>query len=183
MRLFIAIKIEGISTIHSLLEDIRLLGTDVKLVEPENVHVTLAFLGEVEDSKLNDIKRAMDSVSFSKFSITLRGIGAFPSLSRPRVVWVGIEKGFSQMKEIREKLVQNLKKVGVRPENDNEFLPHVTLGRVKGPRNLSKLSEFITRNADIMVGEMEVREITLFKSTLTPRGPIYEQLHSIGSSS
>ncbi|MBW9140446.1 MAG: RNA 2',3'-cyclic phosphodiesterase [Candidatus Aramenus sp.] len=182
MRLFIAIKIEGIPTILSLLEDLRLIGADVKLVEPENVHVTLAFLGEVEDSRVEAIRSAMDGVKFNKFNVTLRGMGAFPSLSRPRVVWVGIEKGFNQMKEIRDQLVQNLKKVGVRPENDNEFLPHVTLGRVKGPRNLPKLSEFITKNADIIVGEMEVREITLFKSTLTPRGPIYEQLHSARSS-
>ncbi len=179
MRLFIAVEIKQIPTILSLIENIKQTGADIKLVEPENIHLTLAFLGEIEDSKLAKIEDSMNSVKFPKFDIVLRGIGAFPSISRPRVVWVGIEKGFNYMKDIRTQLVNNLKSKGIRPEDDKEFVPHITIGRVKGPRNLFKLSNFIIKNTNDLYGEIEVNEIKLFKSTLTPKGPIYEVLYTI----
>ncbi|AWR95085.1 RNA 2',3'-cyclic phosphodiesterase [Acidianus brierleyi] len=179
MRLFIAVEIKQIPTILSLINSIKQTNADVKLVDPENIHLTLAFLGEVEDLKLSRIEDSMNSVKFSKFNIVLRGTGAFPSISRPRVVWIGIEKGFNNMKDIRAQLVSNLKLNGIKPEDDKEFVPHITIGRVKGPRNLSELSSFIIKNANELYGEMEVNEIKLFKSTLTPKGPIYEVLYAI----
>ncbi len=181
MRLFIAIEIKQIPNILSLINDIKQINADVKLVEPENIHLTLAFLGEIEDSKLSKIEDSMNLVKFSKFNIVLRGTGAFPSISRPRVVWIGIEKGFNYMKDIRTQLVNNLKANGIRPEDEKEFVPHITIGRVKGPRNLSELSNVIIKNANELYGEMEVNEIKLFKSTLTPRGPIYDVIYTIRS--
>jgi len=182
MRLFIAVEIKQIPTILSFINNVKQINADIKLVEPENIHLTLAFLGEIEDSKLSTIEDSMNLVKFSKFNIVLRGTGAFPSISRPRVIWIGIEKGFNYIKNIRAQLVDNLKINGIKPENDKEFVPHITVGRVKGPRNLSELSNFIIKNANELYGEMEVNEIKLFKSILTPKGPIYDVLYAIRSS-
>lgn len=177
MRLFVGVPVKFEEWLKSIYSRVQLLNADIKLVEPENVHITLAFLGEVRDDKVGLVKECVNGLKFNGFKITFRGLGAFPSLSRPRVVWVGITDGFNELKTLRTSLVKCLGSRGVRPE-DGQFQPHLTIGRVKGPRGVLELMKLIEEMLDTTFGEQEVREVTLFRSTLTPKGPIYEELAS-----
>jgi 2'-5' RNA ligase len=179
MRTFIAIEVNNLPKVIQILEDIRRTGADVKLVEPYNLHITLVFIGEVEDNKVKLIKEALKELNFSSFKIKLNGVGAFPSINRPKVIWIGISEGFQQLKEMRSHLVKSLKARGIKPEDDKEFIAHLTLGRVKGPSNLVNLIKFVNENMNIEVGEVIVDKVKLFKSTLTPKGPIYEVLDEV----
>ena len=112
------------------------------------------------------------------FYIHLCSIGAFPKLSYPKVIWAGIDKGDSETKEIAKELEERIEKAGI-PKEDRPFSSHITIGRLRSYLNREKLvqnlenvmREFQTENL-----EFNVTEITLFKSTLTPKGPIYEIL-------
>ncbi len=179
MRLFVAVEMPVFQKISEIYKAIEMSGADVKLVEPENLHITLVFIGEVPDFKLNSVKEAVSSVTFKPFKVKLKGMGAFPSMTKPRVVWIGIEEGFTELRNIRDTLMKELKSRGIRPEDEKEFVPHLTLGRVKGPRNLFNLINIINENSNVEIGEINVDSIKLFKSTLTPKGPIYEVLHEV----
>jgi 2'-5' RNA ligase len=178
VRLFIGIPVKFEEWLQRVYSRVEALRADIKMVEPKNVHITLAFLGEVREEKVDLVKESMKEVKFSTFSLTFKGLGAFPSLSRPRVIWVGISNGFNDLKTLRTSLVKSLAARGVRPE-DGQFQPHLTIGRVKGPKGVLELMKLIEEMLDIPLGEQEVREVTLFKSVLTPKGPIYEELASI----
>jgi len=179
MRLFIGIEVSNIPKVYEILESLRRTGADIKLVEHNNLHITLVFIGEIEDSKLRLVKEALHEVRFNSFKIKLNGVGAFPSINRPKVVWIGITEGFQMLKDIRNSLVKGLRARGIRPEDEKEFVAHLTLGRVKGPQNLLNLIKFINDNMNIDVGEMIVDSIKLYKSTLTPKGPIYDILDEV----
>lgn len=176
MRLFIAVKIPQIEKILNVLNKISLTGADIKPVEPENIHVTLAFLGEVEDNRVDLVKDALLALKFKKFKMTMKGMGAFPSISKPRVIWIGISEGFTELREIRNYLVKQLIARKIRLEDEKDFVPHITVGRVKGPSNLSNLIDFVNQYSNEYFGEFIVDKVILFKSTLTPKGPIYDEL-------
>ncbi|ARM76413.1 RNA 2',3'-cyclic phosphodiesterase [Acidianus manzaensis] len=181
MRLFIAIEIPQLQQISDILTKLKMTGADIKLVEPENIHITLAFLGEVENEKIDLIKDAMQILKFKKFKIILRGMGAFPNLSRPRVVWVGIAEGFTELRNIRNILIRELGNRKIRPADDKDFVPHITLGRVRGPSNLANLIDLINSNTNESFGDFIVDKVILFKSTLTPKGPIYDELLGVSA--
>ncbi|AWR97676.1 RNA 2',3'-cyclic phosphodiesterase [Acidianus sulfidivorans JP7] len=176
MRLFIAVQIPQLHKIFNVINEINLTGADIKLVEPENIHITLVFLGEVNDDKLDLVKDSMLSLKFNQFKVTLKGMGTFPSISRPRVVWIGISSGFEELRNIRSTLIKELGNRKIRPADDKDFVPHITLGRVRGPSNIANLIDFVNRYRDEEFGEFVVNKVILFKSTLTPKGPIYNEL-------
>lgn len=179
IRAFIAISLtkEIQDKILKIQEQLRRSNADVKWVEPENIHLTLKFLGNVEEKKIEKIKGILEKISeeYEKFSMELLKIGAFPKLSNPRVIWIGIEKGKEKLQKTFSDLEEGLNKVGFKKE-EREFSAHITIGRVKSPLNRSKLLEEIKRtNFERM--NLLVTKISLFKSTLTPKGPIYESLY------
>ena len=176
IRLFTAIEAPQFPKILELMEAVKRSGADVKLVETYNIHITLVFIGEIPESKLDLVKEAVSSISFNSFKIKLKGTGAFPNLSRPRVIWVGIEEGLQELRTIRGALLKELLARGIRPEDEKEFSPHLTIGRVKGPTNLLNLINVINEYQNTDFGEFIVNKVTLFKSTLTPKGPIYDPL-------
>ena len=178
MRVFIAVDIDN-PAIVSRLRDLEasLLATRVpmKPVEPENFHITIRFIGEVPDYVVNEIRsQVLPKIKFKPFVVKLAGVGAFPSPSNARVVWIGIQKGFEELKAIRDQVDKLLTDLGLRLEQE-EFAPHITLARIKDRGNPA-IYKFIMDNANVEVGEQEVRSVRLKKSTLTPRGPIYETL-------
>ncbi len=176
MRLFIAIKVPQFQKLNEIYNEIKLSGADVKLVEPNNIHITLIFLGEVPDNKVDLVKEALSSLQFNKFKVVMKGMGTFPSITKPRVIWVGISEGFPQLRDIRSFLLKELRSRGIRPEDEKEFVPHITLGRVKGPSNLFNLSNIINQHYDDYFGDFIVDKVILYKSTLTPKGPIYDEI-------
>lgn len=167
--------------VTEVMEAIKRSGADVKLVEAHNIHITLVFIGEIHENKLDLVKEAVSEVNFNSFKIKLRGTGAFPNLSRPRVVWIGVEQGMQELRAIRGMLLKGLLGRGIRPDDEKEFSPHLTIGRVKGPSNLLNLIKVINEYQNTEFCEFTVNKVTLFKSTLTPKGPIYDPILEVVS--
>jgi len=183
MRAFIAIELpEEIKTILSNIQDeLRQTRADVKWVKPENIHLTLKFLGEVEQDKVSKIQLVLEEIAQenSPFAVYLSSLGAFPKLQYPRVVWIGITNEQLVLK-IAEHLEKEIVKIGLLAES-RPFSTHITLGRVRSGLNRKALIEkleFLNKNLSSDLPEFRVLSLTLFKSTLTPQGPIYESVFS-----
>jgi len=183
VRCFVSVDLEVRSLLDALVEVQRRLektGADLKCVERENIHITLRFLGEVRDGLVGELQRLVSGMAFEPFRVEFRGLGVFPSLRRPRVVWVGMSDGVEELNGIFRRLEPELVGMGFRAESRG-FSPHVTLARVRSGRNRERLVEEVTANADEVFGEFEVGYIRLKKSVLTPRGPIYSTIAQSGA--
>ncbi len=185
LRVFIAVDIDEpllVSAIDRIKDSIVSTGVPMKPVESQNYHITLRFIGEIPYSLVEEIKRnVLVKITFNKFKITLKGLGAFPSNFRPRVVWIGVSDGFDELKKLRDAIEKNLRKLGLPPEKEKGFSPHLTLARIKGSRNVHSLIKIIDEYKDYVFGSMEVKSIKLKKSILTRSGPIYETLMEVKS--
>lgn len=179
MRTFIALDLsQDIKAELSRLEDgLKKADADIKWVKPENIHITLKFLGEVDEAKLAGIKQILDGISaqFKPFEITLFKLGAFPSLNYARVVWVGIDKSCAEVEKIASQVEEELEKIGF-PKEERPFSAHLTLGRVKSAKNKDKLKEMLA-SLEARPKSSLIDKIVLYKSTLTPSGPIYTAIH------
>ena len=166
MRTFIAVDIPYTNAIRKFQESIE---GRVKLVEKENIHITLKFLGEIDEKTFQKVKKCVEECKSDKFKISLKGIGFFPNERYIRVIWIGIEN-YKPIEEMARCIDSKLSKLGF--EREKNYVPHLTVARAKGKIRIDNLSKF--RN--MAFGEVEVREIKIKKSTLTPHGPIYEDL-------
>jgi len=179
MRLFIAIDIgdsirdECVKVMKSLSES----GADIRTVNPENLHITLKFLGEVceDDVKSVSSEVADFSGNYSPFRLAFSGLGSFGNPRFPRVVWAGISQGRDVVKDMCEDLNKRLFHIR---KDDKEPHPHLTLGRVRSPVNSGKLLETIQSLRDVKLGECYVKEITLKGSLLKPDGPEYTDIET-----
>jgi 2'-5' RNA ligase len=185
MRTFIAIELpENIKTTLSRLQDkLKQCGADVKWVEPHNIHLTLKFLGEIEDSKLEKINQIIKDTAENKlkFEITLAGLGVFPNINHPKIIWVGIKNGDNETKLIAEELEEKLQRLNI-PKEERQFSGHITIGRIKSWLNKDKLIGGLSTLRDDLPKEkisFIADKITLFKSSLKPNGPIYEVLKEV----
>ena len=182
MRTFIAIDLpsEIKDSLRRLQEKLKASKADVKWVEPKNIHLTLKFLGEIDDKKIEEITKIIDDTAKekNKFQIHISSLGAFPKIDFPRVIWVGVETGDKENKGMAEELEEKTAKIGI-PKEDRPFSSHITIGRTRSSLNREKLVQDLKNNAELSGERLEfyVTKITLFKSTLTPRGPIYEALN------
>lgn len=182
LRVFIAVDIEDpllVSALERVRDALVATGAPMKPVETQNFHVTLRFIGEVPRSLADEIARSvLQKIEFQEFEVELKGLGAFPSPVRPRVVWVGVSQGAEQLGRLYESIERGLRRLGIPPERE-QFVPHVTLARLKGSRNLAAVAKLIHEYEDYVFGKMKVSSVRLKKSTLTPRGPIYETLWEV----
>ncbi len=157
-------------------------GADVKWVPPENMHLTLKFLGEVPAVEIPDVCRAVSEAvaEVDGFTFDLAGVGAFPKIERPRTIWLGVTAGVEKLAALQERIESGLKKLGYPPEN-RRFSPHLTLGRVKhvGPEP-ARLTETLRSLAERPAGTTEVDEVAVFSSELTREGPVYQALAHAG---
>lgn len=180
MRAFIAVDLSGeikdrLAKVQAGLEASR---ADVKWVEPENIHLTLKFLGEISEDQAIKVKQILDGVAsgFKPFEITLSGIGAFPKLDYPRVIWIGIEKGKAESEEIAKKLEEELLAAGF-PKDARPFSAHITIGRVRSAKNKEALKEAVSSTSPQPIAQ-KVSSVILYQSTITSKGPIYTPLHT-----
>ena len=181
LRSFIAFDIEDSEIVSRLTEaqmEIAKTGADLKLVEPKNIHITVRFLGNISPGMVNKIYGAMENVSFKPFQVEIKGLGAFPNLRFPRVVWAGIRKGAEELRNIFEQLEPQLRKLGFQPDPKG-FSPHITIARVKTGINKAELAKTLKELAEKEFGVMIAKCLRLKKSTLTPRGPIYTTLKEV----
>jgi len=178
MRAFVAIEIPDPRVMEKLvafqreLEETR---ADLKTVERENLHYTVKFLGEITDAQASEVDRRLKALKLAKAEVTAKGIGAFPSPSRPRVVWVGVAEGDSQKVEaIAGPVIQALGGIG--EEDNRPFQAHLTLARVRSGVNRQSLEKLLRDSKDTTFGPVTITEFKLKSSVLTPRGPIYNDV-------
>lgn len=171
--MFTAIRIpeEAKILISSLYDDLK-TPSSVKWVKKENLHITLKFLGETD--KKDAIKEKIKEVEevSSPFKVSLKGVGAFPSPKRAKILWIGVEEGAINLKNLFVALENNVQDLGFEKEM-RKFTPHITFARVK------KDKYSLPENVDFSLDSFLVNEVTLFKSTLTPKGPIYEIISEV----
>lgn len=178
-RAFIAVDIEPEEVLVAQLRDLASSRADLKVVKPTQLHVTLKFLGDTEETIVDEIvQRMADSVNgVSPFQVRLTGLGAFPSMSNIRVVWVGIKDG-AKLGEIAGRLDASMADLGF--ERDRKgFVPHLTLARARSGRNMGDVQEMLKRNAATDFGGYPVDKILLKKSVLSPQGPAYSVVRDI----
>jgi 2'-5' RNA ligase len=161
----------------ALQETLGRTGTEVKWVEPENLHVTMLFLGEVDEREIPKVCGIVAEVSqqHSSFLMSVESAGCFPNPRRPRILWVGIAEGSQPLCAIHDALEIPLQELGYRRE-ERKYTPHITLGRVKSDRSTDKLSAALAQHAGWKGGELWVRELHVMSSQLTPQGPVYTVL-------
>ncbi len=174
MRLFVALELEPSlrEKIGEIEADLRRCEGDVKFVEPENLHLTLKFLGEIRKEFLpkveEGIRKALEGMK--QFRISLEGVGYFGSPTYLRTIWVGVKEGQEQLHGIMLKLNRELDKFKKDTRKPNA---HLTVGRVKSSRGRDCLLEKMADLAGVKVGEMAVKEISLKQSALSREGPAY----------
>ena len=146
MRTFIAIELsdEIKNTLAQIESHLKYSGADVKWVEKDSVHLTLKFLGEIDEKKCEKVKMALDETAKSTrpFEISFKDIGAFPKVEYPRVIWVGLDKGAKESAELAGRVDEALSKIGFQKET-RPFAAHLTIGRVRSAKNREALKEKI----------------------------------------
>lgn len=179
-RIFVAVELseEVRASLAEAKKALERTGADLKLVESENIHLTMRFIGGVSENKLEDIKWALKSAEKPEpFKALVYGMGVFPHPGYIRVVWAGVADGSEKLKSLRESLDSKLSEVGISSE-DKDFTPHFTIARVKSGRAKDNLNDFVDDNLDREWGVIKVNKIDLMKSDLTPEGPVYTVLES-----
>jgi len=179
IRTFIAVKIplDAIDRLREAQNRLRAAEADWKWVKPDTFHITLKFLGDVEQGRISALWESVcGAVAESRpFAMALRGLGAFPNVHTPRVAWVGIDEGSAALVGLAAKVEGACEQHGFPPE-DRPFRAHLTLGRARRPAPNPSLASAIEAMAEADLGEAEVDRILLMKSQLTPRGAQYEVL-------
>jgi RNA 2',3'-cyclic 3'-phosphodiesterase len=159
------------------IEQLRGSGRGVSWVAADNLHFTLKFLGGVEPDRLERVAAALAAVAApgAAFDLGLRGLGAFPSPSRPRVIWAGVAAGGTQMARLAAGVEEALAALGFASEG-RPFSAHVTLGRVREPRRDAPLAAALTAGAGREFGQFRVDRLALMRSELSPGGARYTSL-------
>jgi len=178
IRSFIAFDMESESIIKRIVDAQSLLtktGADLNLVEPKNIHITVRFLGNITMAMVEKIYEEMKKVQFIPFDVKIQGVGAFPNMRYPRVVWAGITEGADQLRSIFNQLEPRLRSLGFAPDPKG-FSPHLTIARVKSGRNKAELVKCLIEYANYEFGVVHAACLRLKRSDLTPKGPIYSTL-------
>lgn len=193
-RIFVAINIsrELVANLECELSRIRTEIDDkgIKWVRPENIHFTLAFLGEISEVKVRDLSKSLEKIGrqFKPFMIKMIGIGVFPDLKRPRILWIGAES--AELKRLAEATQKELRSVGFKID-EKPFKSHLTIARLRqgfgGQARIrfpdrdfqEKPSGLIGKYQNQEFGKLEVKSIEIMESVLSPSGPVYQSLAKI----
>lgn len=176
MRTFVAVEINN----EEVLKFIKKIQTDfmikAKPVALNNIHFTLMFLGEISEQIAEKVQAALNSIRFREFDVQFMGIGAFPRMSSPRVIWVGTDKiGADNLVNLASQVENALSPLGF--HSDRPFRPHMTIFRIKN--KIGDVSDRLEKFKTIKLGVQKISEIKFKKSVLTPKGPNYYDLEVI----
>ncbi len=175
MRCFLAVEISE-ETRRKLLEVIqkaRQTGIRSSFIKPEQLHVTLLFLGEKNGQQIIDIQEKLSKLDFPRFTLRVKGAGFFPNEDYVKVFWVGVEDEGNQLQQLHAHIGQWLGE-----QAEKHFVGHITLARIKGRERMEELKRLSHSLRDEVFGEFLVERVVLKKSTLTPHGAVYEDLNS-----
>jgi 2'-5' RNA ligase len=182
IRSFLAIELPEpiLRKIEEVEADLKAAHADVRWVNPEKIHLTLKFFGNIEGSRIDSIFKSIEEPvrGTQPFSLKVQGVGAFPSMKSPRVIWMGLVNGSQILTSLQKEIEAQLEKIGFQPE-DRPFRPHLTLGRVKSSLGKSDLVGRMEKHKEGEFGDFEVERVILFKSDLKPSGPIYTTLREL----
>ena len=177
IRSFLAIELdeELVPKILDVQKEFKKTNANIKYVPSQNMHFTLKFFGNIDLDMVEDISSAVEKVikNYSSFDLNIKNCGCFPNKKVIKVLWLGLEEG-SPIKDLQKDLDKEFRKLGFKKEKN--FISHLTIGRVKSPKNKKEIREAIEKLENIEIGQMSVSKICLKKSTLTPQGPIYEDI-------
>jgi 2'-5' RNA ligase len=175
MRIFIAAELPDRirNALSELQHELRPVAKAARWVAPESVHVTLKFIGEIPDSRLEEINAALAGLTSKPIPIGVRGVGFFPGARSPRVLWVGMVA--PALQELVNEIDGRMERLGFEREKRG-FKPHITLARAKDARLDASLVDAAARYETHEFGSFIVDRIFVFKSTLKPSGAVYEKL-------
>jgi 2'-5' RNA ligase len=180
-RTFIAVKVEAGSELVEMISTLRaeLKNDSIKWVDTVHMHITLAFLGDTSDERIEQIssiltKRCSGS---GDFTFTISGLGIFKNFNDPRVIWAGIVRSdkFANLYDI---IKSGLDESGIKTE-ERQFSPHLTLGRIKFLKSRTRLEEFINQYSETIFQHAGVSEIVFYESILQQSGPLYSPLYTV----
>lgn len=181
IRAFIAIEIpdEVRVALDHVLSRLRRTGAHVSWVRPENIHLTLVFLGDVPSDRIPDIQYELDRVatSASAFEMMVEGVGSFGSPKAPRVIWAGVTESSGSLIALQRDLAAALRALGI-PVESRPFHAHLTLGRMRSRRGAAALTSALSSASVTVHGLVRVDRVSLFESRLHPEGARYTILHS-----
>jgi 2'-5' RNA ligase len=181
LRLFVAVEIPGAVRAALAAAQARLRAGDARVgwVPPENIHLTLAFLGDTFQARVPALQAALDRAvsGFASFSVEVRGLGAFGAPRSPRVIWAGLEDASGLLAGLHAALAERLTEAGVVLEA-RPFHAHLTLGRVRSRRGSDALTAAMASDKDTPFGALPVKQVLLMRSRLEARGAEYSILHS-----
>ena len=156
-------------------KEFKKTGANIKYVPSQNMHFTLKFFGNIDEDMVDEISEAVEKVirNYSSFDLSIGGCGSFPNQNTIKVLWIGIDSN-SQIADLQKDLDREFKKLGFKKERN--YISHLTIGRPRNGKNKNQLKDTINSLKDLKIGTMTVSKISLKKSTLTPQGPIYEDI-------
>ena len=180
IRTFIAVDLghEVRRAVRPLLERLSRATSDVKWLDADKLHLTLKFLGDVQDTEIYRVCRLVEdaAANVAPMRVAGRGVGAFPNPQRPRTIWLGIDDPDGRLTDLQAKVERQLQAMQF-PREERPFRPHVTIGRVGHVRRrLDALAPILSELPDVEWGVLDVDQCVVYASELTPRGPIYTVL-------
>jgi 2'-5' RNA ligase len=190
IRAFIAIELDERvkRELSHLQERLKAVDPDVKFAEPrirwsepKNLHITLKFLGDIEPKILDVVETAMNETALEcpAFHMDIGALGAFPNMHDPKVIWAGVTKRANFMAEMASRLDEKLTTHGIVTPADHGFTPHITLGRSKNEASCKILTHLLQNTHVPAHLTQKVERISLLRSELMPKGPVYHLLHSV----
>ena len=155
----------------------------VKWVDPNSIHITLKFLGEIATESAEELMLALEEAAqgVAPFKLEVRKLGAFPSPDRPQVIWVGVKGAVERINQLQQRIESNCEQLGFSREN-RPFTPHLTLGRVRDdarPNERQRLGKLLMETSFTASHDVDVTEINLLKSQLTPAGAIHTVIGTV----
>lgn len=170
-RLFVAIDLP-----EAIKAQLKLICTGLdgaKWVSHQQMHLTLRFIGDADETQQTDIQTGLATIHATSFKMSLAGVGQFPPKGKPRVLWVGIEAE-AELNPLQQKIEHIIRAVGFAPD-DHAFSPHITLARFKMPPSRENMQRYMEHHQSFRTEALDVKQFILYSSQLTPSGSIYRQ--------
>lgn len=178
MRAFVALEISDPKVLDSIVAfqgELSKTGADLKLIERQNLHFTVKFLGEITESQVKEVDARLKALHMAGALVDVIGVGAFPNIGRPNVIWVGVPaEQEGRVGPIAQAAIASLEGLGER--DSRPFVAHATVARVRSGNKLTELTSVLRASSDRAFGPLTLTQLKLKSSTLTPQGPTYADM-------